>query len=390
MNKFLWNLSQVLAHSLSYETSQEFGGVEAYNFDFSDNSTTSKSNFKRQGVTKNTKGTTIPSFLKDVITSNVGDSKIPTSLSSGQDNFLAGLLGRDNTSPPGVGYLQQQMSIDPTQYDGKGLLQTLASRDPFSDGYKNDTSARYEDTVRQGLAQVGSSPDAVRGGQNRVSLSKGEALDKMALNRTDEIRRAQLQDSSMGSQAAQIMAAVEAGRRAIITGSQDQWVKQFLGGQTQGVEAARSVDARRGINTGNTALAAKTLGTEYGEVDENLTGVGNQSGSSEGWNAGLNCCFIFLEALNGNLPWYCRRGRDIFQTPQRRAGYVQISKWLVPMMAKYPLVKRFVNFALVKPFLKLGAWYFADESAKPRWKFYGLYCVGWMSLWQFLGRKETK
>lgn len=392
MNSFLINLSKVLAHSAVYEANQEFGGVKAVGFDFGGSSNSSNQRFQRKGTTSQNRSTTVPSFLSDILTNNIQSSDVGPTMAANQNNFLNGLLTRDNTQVPGLTQLMSLMSIDPTSYDGKGTLQNLANVDTTGANYAANTEARYQDAVSTGLAQVRSGPDSVRGGQNRVGLAQGEAIDRMALNRTDEIRRAQLQDASLATNAAQIMAAIEAGRRATIAGAQDQWVKQFLGGNEQGIEAARSVDARRGINTGNTALASKIMGVDNQTVNEDLTGKGTQAGSASNWGVNVlgNCCFIFLEGLNGQLPWYVRRGRDVFQTPTRRVGYVRMSRWLVPLMAKHKIVKFAVNLILIKPFLKLGAWFFDDESAKSRWRFYRPYCEAWFKVWDFLGRKEDK
>lgn len=386
MSQFLYNLSKVLAHSAVYESWMETP-VEASNFDFSSNNSKQSSKFSRAGTTTNTKTSNIPDFLRTIITNNVNDSAIPTSLAGSQNNFLSGLLTRDYSNVLNGDKLTSTMNIDPTTFTGSSQLAATAARDPFSSDFESQTANRYADQSAQALATIRSGPDAVRGGQARVGIAQGEAADKLALNRTDEIRRAQVQDNAMQNQAAQIMAAIESGRRALIVGAQDQQMKQYLGGEEHGIEAARSVDSRRGINTGNTALAARELGSEAQTIVENLTGKGNQSGSSSGWNAGITCCFIFMEALNGELPWYVRRGRDIFQTPERRVGYVRMSKWLVPLMRRRSGVKRFVNFVLIKPFLKLGAWYFAADNAKSRWRLYEPYCRFWFRIWDFLGKK---
>jgi hypothetical protein len=283
----------------------------------------------------------------------------------------------------------QNVNMSPTTFAGSSSLASTAARDPYSTDFVNQTANRYEDTVKQGISQLQSGPDNVRGGQARVGLATGEALDRMALNRTDEIRRAQIQDANLQQSAAQIMAAIESGRRALISGGQNQLMQQFLGGEDHGIEAVRSVDARRGINTGNTALGAKTLGITRGETLEDLKGRGNQSGSSSQWGVNLlgNCCFIFLEGLNGQLPWYVRRGRDVFNTEVRRKGYISMSNWLVPAMRKHNWLKKAVNFVLIKPFLKCGSWFFGEEGAKTRWMAYRPYCHLWFKLWDFLGKR---
>lgn len=399
MNKnilFYQNLSEALAFSVLHFQKEEMeknlpGSSQCKIFAVSGSSGQSRTSerFSRSGTTTNRRETTLPDFLKNIIGDNVTQSTISPALASNQNNFLSGLLTRDNSAVLGKSQLENNLNINPTEFSGKSTLETTANRNPFSTDYENATANKFTDTVRQAMAAVSSGPDSVRGGQNRVGLRQGEALERASLDRTDEIRRAQAQDSQLGQAASSILAAIEAGRRAIISGSQNQIMQQFLGGTEQGVEAAREVDAQRGINSTNTALAGRLLGTDTGTINENLAGLGSQTGSTSslGWNILGGCCFIFMEALNGELPWYVRRGRDIFVTPSRRVGYVRMSRWLVPLMARREGVKHLVNLILIKPFLKLGAWYFGEEGAKPQWRFYRPYCEAWFALWDFLGRK---
>lgn len=391
MNDFLTNLSLVLAHTIVWEKKEEYPDSEdVQGFDFGGSDNKSSNKFTRSGTTSNQKQTNLPDFLKDIITQNITNSSVPDSIATGENNFLSGLLSRDNAQVLNRSSLDSIISQDPQGYTGKGSLEATANIDPRSASFEQQTTNRYKDTVAQALSQIQSGPDSVRGGQQRVGIAKGEAADKMGLQRTDEIRRAQATDTGLQQNASQIMAAIEAGRKAMIVGAQDTLMKQFLGGEEHGIEAVRSVDARRGINTGNTALAARELGSESSTVSEALKGIGNQSGSSSQWGVNVlgGCCFIFLEVLNGDLPWYARRGRDLFNSPSRRRGYLRMSGFLVPLMRKNRLVKGFVNRFMVKPFLRLGEWFFEPDVRQP-WELWPL-CWTWFKIWDFLGRKEGK
>lgn len=71
---------------------------------------------------------------------------------------------------------------------------------------------------------------------------------------------------------------------------------------------------------------------------------------------GNYCCFIFLEATNGVLPWYVRVERDKYynEQPTVASGYKRMAKWLVPMMKNSRAVKTLVNLLMVKPLTAYG------------------------------------
>lgn len=387
MQNFEWNLARVLAHTLAEETRQEFGGVEAYNVSGGSGSTWQNNKFARKGTSSTSKETSLPSFLSDLFTSNAKGAEVPASLGAKQNDFTSGLLQATPEGIPGKSTWDTLKGIDPTGYTGSATLGSIATQDPYSGNYKASTDAKYTDNVDQALARVQSGPDNVRGGQARTALTKGEAVNRMALDRGEELRKEQMATAGMATNATQIMQAIEQGRRAVISGAQGDFVKSWL--QTQGLatDASKSVDARRGSHTMNLASSANVLGKTTGTATDNMDGTGAQYGHSSNLEGGLQCCFIFLEALNGKLPWFIRRGRDMFQSTKRRNGYVRMSKWLVPLMQKSKIVRGTVNTILIKPFLKQGAWFFGDESAKPHWKYYSYYCQVWFGLWNLMGKE---
>jgi hypothetical protein len=343
--------------------------------------------FSRTGSNTQVATTDVDPFFSSLLRKNATDADVPTQLTTDANTFLGGLVNRNNAAPPGVGYLNTSLNdVDPNNFQGRPGLVNQAGKDPFTSTYEDATSAKYLDRVRQGIAQVNTGPDVVRGGTARSALASGEAINRMALERADEVRRAQLQDATIQQQATQMLNAIESGRRATLLTGQGQLAQQFLGGAQQGLGAAEQVHHRNVDQTSQTAMTAKLLGGAKQLVTEAMQGYG--SGTTSGFNAGVNCCFVFLEAYDGVLPWYVRRARDIFyaERPSRKIGYVRMSSWLVPMMKRWPFVKALVRAVLIKPLSKYGAWFFGESGAKPRWKFYEPYVKAWFKLWELGGR----
>lgn len=128
--------------------------------------------------------------------------------------------------------------------------------------------------------------------------------------------------------------------------------------------------------TGNQAYSSgQGLLGNFGQLQSTLQPLsyqGSFANSAQGYahsfGENVNCCFIFLEAYNGKLPWYVRALRDRYyeQSPEVAIGYKQMAKWLVPFMRRSRLVRLFVNCTLVKPLTSYGAW------------LYGLNRTGWI------------
>jgi hypothetical protein len=101
----------------------------------------------------------------------------------------------------------------------------------------------------------------------------------------------------------------------------------------------------------------------------------------------MSCCFIFAEAYNGfgNIPWFVRASRDKHITPAKRAGYVWMSKWLVPLMARYNFVRELVRETMIEPLTEHAGWLFNQPgydrgAARAPWHHF------WQTTWSVLGR----
>ena len=133
-----------------------------------------------------------------------------------------------------------------------------------------------------------------------------------------------------------------------------------------------------------------------GKLMGSLMQAGGQVGGGMA-SAGM-CCFIFMEAYNGKLPWWVRECRDEFapESSERRAGYIRMAGWLVPKMnyqlpiTNYQLkrakVMRFlVNQLMIKPMTKWGGWYKNVQGYEKCW-IYKPVVWFWFWVWKRMGR----
>lgn len=77
---------------------------------------------------------------------------------------------------------------------------------------------------------------------------------------------------------------------------------------------------------------------------------------NEGLSSIPSCCFIFMEAYNGELPDYVRICRDYWYNniPELSVGYKRMAKWMVPAMQKSCIIRSLVNFWMIKPISRIG------------------------------------
>lgn len=145
---------------------------------------------------------------------------------------------------------------------------------------------------------------------------------------------------------------------------------QQMGGYRQGVAQGQGIaQAQRDVIGQSQQAAQALIGNNaaqtgllqpYQRTNSSGTssGTGSSNGSQTGFQGGVTlCCFIMLEGLNGELPWFVRKIRDEegARSPEMVAGYRRLSAWLVPAMRTFDVVKRVVNALLVRPLVDVGA-----------------------------------
>lgn len=97
------------------------------------------------------------------------------------------------------------------------------------------------------------------------------------------------------------------------------------------------------------------------------------------------CCFIFLEALNGELPYTVRKYRDLYYhaEPQIATGYKRMAAWLVPAMERSSFVKSLVNELMVSPMVNYGQYLEGHTTNGSQYKTLNNF---WLRVWKYLGR----
>jgi hypothetical protein len=395
MNDLLYNLSKVLAHSVMYFAREEAHG-DPLGFDFSANTgqssqqSNTQSAFQRQGTTTTGADWNLPAWLSSLIQSAPATSAVPSGTAANDWSFITNLLQQDPTQVYGAPTLDNILNISPNEYDGRPALDIIQARNPYSTDYENQTRGLYDRQFEIARSNAQSGPANVRGGQARVGFDLADVGTQESLNRFREIRQQSDKEAGVVEQATHIANTIESMRRS----SQMQAQERGQAGQhmrtQESLGGSEQVSRARATNAANLQLAAELLGLKQQQVVENLSGQGQQiqntQGSSFGMggSGGVSCCFIFLEALNGELPYYVRWGRDDFQTPARRRGYVWMSKWLVPWMKRSVRGRSTVNLAIIRPFLVFGHAHYVRPRPflKP---LVGVYCWMWFLLWSGLG-----
>lgn len=369
--------------------------LDTIGFDFGGGSSTQQSNFARKGTSDNAISYALPSFLQDLISGNASSTASDPALASKQTNLLSSLMTKSPDALPGANVLSDNMAIAPTSFTGASTLEKISARDPFSTQFENDTQAAYEQRASDAMSMAATGPDAVRGGNARTGVAQGVLADRLAQGRGDEVRKAQLQDSGVVQGASQLFSQIEQARRGTAVGAQGQKAGQVLTQDQNALGAAKQVDQRKIANLAALQMASDMLGTKKGVTKDDMSGAGNQTNDSFNWGVNVlgGCCFIFLQALNGHLPWFIEAARHDYYTPVRRHGYKWMANWLVPAMAHHRWVARLVNTVIIRPFLHYGAWLYYDRSGGWRGFMWGPYCELWLRLWSVLGvlcaRKEV-
>lgn len=159
--------------------------------------------------------------------------------------------------------------------------------------------------------------------------------------------------------------------------------------QFQGVQQAGS--QAFGVGSGAMSQAGNIYNTQQGlqwEANKRSSPMGVMDSITAG--VGNVCCFIMLEGLNGQLPWWVRHCRDIYysQYPEVADGYKRMAKWLVPLMRRFPLVKHAVNRWMVQPLTRYGG-YLCKVPGYEQCKSDRIYKTIWFSVWRKLANSTV-
>jgi hypothetical protein len=98
----------------------------------------------------------------------------------------------------------------------------------------------------------------------------------------------------------------------------------------------------------------------------------------------VSCCWIFLAANGGELPWWVREARNIYGTDEIRRGYKRMSVWLVPLMQRSRLARWAVRAFMTEPLTMFAGYQLRVESCRDGWVFTPLRDF-WFAVWKKLG-----
>lgn len=352
-------------------------------------SSETSSAFSRKGEEKKTESFGMPSYLGDLIDKQNQD--LTTGNVDPHRSFLDLLLSRDQQAFPTFSQFSQLSGDQLANYPWYSNLTSLAQRDPFSSAYEASTTDAFIQRLNDSLGRLDGA--TVRGGTNHSALLKGQATSDAMRQRGEDLARQRGVDSgiTLGSagllnQLQQIISGQKLGATGALQGGNNAYIQQAL-------EAGNQRTQRGAVATGGLAQGARLRGEHNEAITSDMSGQGTQNSSNFNWGTGASlCCFIFLEALNGEMPAYVRRGRDKHQTPEGVRGYKWMASWLVPKMQRNRLVRWLVNYSIVKPIMAYGAWLY-DEKTEPGYRCgwcFAPVLYGWLGVWNVIGRTYAK
>ena len=343
------------------------------------------SKYSRQGDETKTSSYALPPEMNELIDQNL--SALGLAGLDEHTQMLSTMLGQNPESDIiNKGTLTDLIERTPEDQEFHGEAVAQSKIDPYSSEYKDDTQAAYTERLNETLAGIDS--NTMRTGTNHAALLKGQAVAEGERARGADLA----QNRSVDSQAAQgsqnMLANIEQflGAQALQAQQQLQMGKQ--GAQGNALQAGGQRTQRAQASGGALAQAARNRGVMSETMGSNLQGEGTQQTNS--FNAGFDmCCFIFLESLNGVLPWYARKGRDEFQTPKGVKGYKWMANWLVPLMQTNRMIRQTTNWLMVKPILAYGAYHYR-VTERPLARRLGWVCKPifktWLRVWACLGK----
>lgn len=309
----------------------------------------------------------------------------PQLAQTGVDVNRVNELGQIATDTAGLQAAQQQGGL---------LDQTLAAQNQA-----DPLTAQYQKLASQKISDLLNSIDlGGLSGSERAEVERSNARDNAA--RGTETPTA----TSTISNAMNFGSALQGKRTALgqaLTQSASVAPGLSSGINAFNVTTGRSSSANTGIpqfqGTQQTGQSTQAQGTnllnQIGQfqntklnIDSQRRDVMDRVGQGVGMVSSLyNCCWIFMEAYNGELPPWVRKFRDATYTPTRRGGYRTCAKVLVPLMRKSKLVRSLVNDLIIGPITAYSGYLYRIPGYEEGFKYKG-YTNFWFKTWDILGK----
>lgn len=332
-----------------------------------------------------------------------------TAAANAANQGLASTIGADtslyNQYAPLLNNTSQQLGASNLQANTNALGQTLGSPQASNliGGY-NDLQGQMNPAYTSSMSGLSSmmsnqNPNGLSGseqagierGMNQSNYQAGNANVQNPLTNIGNammfgqgLQQKQANFANLASSAANIANTLQGGQNAfgLATG-------QPSGTSSPNTSTSSSqflTSPNNAFGLGNTSAAVgggimNQIGSTYNAANSAQAGQQTSNAGSTSAQVG-NCCFIFLEIYNGQLPWFVRAARDIeyAKEPAIGEGYKRMAKWLVPFMRKYKLVHWLVNKFMVSPLTEQAGYQMSVKGCRPRMG----YKKFWWTIWKHI------
>lgn len=293
---------------------------------------------------------------------------------TGQDQLLAAQNATANLNKAGgaLGAAEQTANeaVNPQWYQERQQSADALTKLFGSLSDPNTMSGSDIDNISRGLAQM----NASQGNENQNATTT--AAEGMQFGQAGAALKAQKQsaiEGALGQAGATMGASIDQAANPVaqITGSTPNYGNSQIPMPTAPVgQMATSI----GTDMFN---AVNNLGMQANQINAARPNGLQNFATVMGSMPNVNCCFIFMEAYGGKMPWFVRLARDLTATKDVRNGYVAMSRWLVPLMRRSKLVRMIVNTLMIKPLTKAAA-SMTGQGGAPAWM---IFKHLWYTIW---------
>lgn len=341
--------------------------------------------FQRQGTSTQEKQYNLPAALAGLIEQGYMNGAVPSELASAEQQFLQGLLQMVPEALPNLAVLNNNANLNPTSFTGSGTLNAIAGQNPYSKDWENQTQGLYERTYDIARANAASGPEKVRGGQARAGFEMADTNAQASLGRFAAVKGEQQKEAGVVGDAIATANAIETARRGTALHSQGQQVAGENARRQQVMGGSGHLSQLRANDLGQKAMGAEFLARPKMQTSDDMRGKGNQSSFNWGAGAGLSCCFIFIAATGGELPWWVRYCRNHLGTDETRRGYIRMAAKLVPWMYRWRIVKTLVEAIMTYPLTCYGGFLLCQPGYEGGYVFRPVKRF-WFAVWNYLGK----
>lgn len=274
--------------------------------------------------------------------------------------------------------LQQQGASNLSQQ--QGLAQALNPTNMTTSGLFYSPQTILSSDQQQALInnQIGNQ-NSIIGYQNQLQADKGSPFDQMLTNNLASLLG---QVTNPETALSSVMSAYNGNYSA----SGANAGANYMGIPSAGTASVGTyaVDPNTGLNVG-TPTPGSTGASASGASPSGGAGLSSLAGMMS------MCCFIFMEAYHGDMPWWVRECRDEFapESTTRREGYIRMASWLVPAMRRSSLVRLLVWHLMISPLTKWGGWY-KKVPGYEKCSVLRPIVSFWFSVWELMGEMGGK